>query len=213
MPITWITAWVGTLALVGFPFLSGFYSKDSIIEAVAESHRFGSDLAYWAVLLGVLVTSFYSFRLLYMTFHSQPRYTVDHSAGAHPADGILQHEPHESPWVVTVPLVLLAIPSVVIGYLTIQPVLFGGWLGASITVLAQNDVVKDVGSHFHNAAAMGVHSLGAAPFWLMVTGFALATAFTCCAPRWPEHYKPGCPGCTGFCRTSTTWMNCTRPCS
>ena len=81
MPITWVTAWVGTLALVGFPFLSGFYSKDAVIEAVAESHRYGSNLAYWAVLLGVLVTSFYSFRLLYLTFHGEPRYRVDHSAG------------------------------------------------------------------------------------------------------------------------------------
>ena len=175
MPVTWLTAWVGTLALVGFPFFSGFYSKDAIIEAVAESHRFGSNLAYWAVLLGVLVTSFYSFRLLYMTFHGRARYTVDHAAGAHPPDGVLQHGPHESPWVVTLPLVLLALPSVMIGYLTIQPVLFGGWLSDSITVLTRNDVVKDVGHHFHGAAAMSVHALGTAPFWLMISGFALAT--------------------------------------
>ncbi|MCK5481221.1 MAG: NADH-quinone oxidoreductase subunit L, partial [Gammaproteobacteria bacterium] len=87
MPITWITAWVGTLALIGFPFMSGFYSKDSIIEAVAESSRFGADVAYWSVLLGVLVTSFYSFRLLYLTFHGKPRYTVDVGAGEHPPDG------------------------------------------------------------------------------------------------------------------------------
>jgi NADH-quinone oxidoreductase subunit L len=103
MPITWITAWVGTLALIGFPFMAGFYSKDSIIEAVAASSRFGSDVAYWSVLLGVLVTSFYSFRLLYLTFHGKPRYTVDVGAGDHPPDGVVQHVPHESPWVVTVP--------------------------------------------------------------------------------------------------------------
>ena len=175
MPITWLTAWVGTLALVGFPFLSGFYSKDGIIEAVAESHRYGSDLAYWAVLLGVLVTSFYSFRLLYMTFHGEPRYTVDHSAGHHPPDGVLEHAPHESPLVVTGPLVLLAIPSVVIGYFTIQPVLFGGWLKDAIFVQSANDVLADVGHHFHSAAGMAMHSLGTAPFWLMLAGFALAT--------------------------------------
>jgi NADH-quinone oxidoreductase subunit L len=175
MPITWLTAWVGTLALVGFPFFSGFYSKDAIIEAVAESHRYGSTLTYWVVLLGVLVTSFYSFRLLYMTFHGSPRYTVDHAAGAHPPDGILQHVPHESPWVVTVPLVLLAIPSVVIGYFTIQPVLFGGWLSDAIAVAERNDVVREAGQHFHGAAAMGVHALGAAPFWLMLSGFVLAS--------------------------------------
>ena len=175
MPVTWLTAWVGTLALVGFPFLSGFYSKDAIIEAVAESHRFGSEVAYWAVLLGVLVTSFYSFRLLYMTFHGKPRYRVNPEAGKHPPDGELQHEPGESPWVVTVPLVLLAIPSVVIGYFTIQPVLFGGWLSDSISVLGDHDVVAEVGHHFHGSLTMGVHALGSAPFWLMISGFVLAT--------------------------------------
>ncbi|MDT8320569.1 MAG: NADH-quinone oxidoreductase subunit L [Xanthomonadales bacterium] len=177
MPITWLTAWVGTLALIGFPFLSGFYSKDAIIEAVHASTRFGAGAAYWAVLLGVLVTAFYSFRLLYLTFHGEPRYRVDVGAGAHPPDGIVQHQPHESPAVVTVPLVLLAIPSVLIGYLTIEPVLFGGWLSDAITVLPKNDVLATVGEHFHGPAAMATHALQTAPFWLMIIGFALATAF------------------------------------
>ncbi len=149
MPITWITAWVGTLALIGFPFFAGFYSKDIIIEAVHASTRWGSGVAYWAVLLGVFVTAFYSFRLLYLTFHGKPRYTVDVGAGHHPPDGVLQHEPKESPLVVTVPLILLAIPSIVIGYLTIGPVLFDGWLADSITVLPQNDVLAELGEHFH----------------------------------------------------------------
>jgi len=175
MPVTWITAWVGTLALIGFPFFAGFYSKDAIIEAVHESTRFGAPVAFWAVLLGVVVTSFYSFRLLYLTFHGAPRYTVDVGAGDHPPDGVLQHAPHESPLVVTVPLVLLAIPSIVIGYLTIGPVLFGGWLSDSITVLPQNDVLADLGHHFHGASAMAMHAVQTAPFWLMITGFALAT--------------------------------------
>jgi len=175
MPITWLTAWVGTLALVGFPFLSGFYSKDAIIETVAESQRYGSVVAYWAVLLGVLVTAFYSFRLLYLTFHGQPRYSVDPKAGHHPPDGVLQQQAHESPLVVTIPLILLAIPSVIIGYLTIGPVLFGDWLSDAIQVQAQNDVVAELGQHFHGAAAMATHGLLTAPFWLMLAGFGLAT--------------------------------------
>ncbi len=194
MPITWLTAWVGTLALVGFPFLSGFYSKDAIIEVVAESQRFGSDLAYWAVLLGVVVTSFYSFRLLYLTFHGKPRYTIDESAGEHPPDGVLQHEPHESPSVVTIPLILLAIPSLALGYFTIQPILFGGWLSDSITVLEQNNVVAEVGHHFHGASAMGVHALSTAPFWLMIAGFVLATYIYRLHPSAAEMLRNRMPG-------------------
>jgi NADH-quinone oxidoreductase subunit L len=175
MPVTWLTAWIGTLALVGFPFFSGFFSKDAIIEAVALSDRFGSSVAYWGVVLGVLVTSFYSFRLLYLVFHKQPRYVVDHHAGHHPPDGVLEHEPHESPLVVTVPLILLAIPSVLIGYFTIAPVLFGSWLSDAITVLPQNDVLAELSHHFHGAAAMAMHAPYTLVFWLMVGGFVLAT--------------------------------------
>jgi NADH-quinone oxidoreductase subunit L len=194
MPVTWITAWVGTLALIGFPFMAGFYSKDIIIEAVHASSRFGADVAYWAVLLGVVVTSFYSFRLLYLTFHGQPRYSIDVGAGDHPPDGILQHAPHESPLVVTVPLVLLAIPSVVIGYLTIEPVLFGGWLSDSISVLPQNDSVAAVGEHFHGPMAMASHALQTAPFWLMVTGFVLATVIYMFRPALADTLQQRMPG-------------------
>jgi NADH-quinone oxidoreductase subunit L len=182
MPVTWITAWVGTLALIGFPFMAGFYSKDAIIEAVHASSRWGAGVAYWAVLLGVVVTAFYSFRLLYLTFHGAPRYTVDVGAGDHPPDGVLRHAPHESPLVVTVPLVLLAIPSIVVGYLTVGPVLFGGWLADSIPVLPQNDVLAAVGEHFHGAAAMATHAVRTAPFWLMLTGFVLATVIYLARP-------------------------------
>jgi len=175
MPITWLTAWIGTLALVGFPFFSGFYSKDAIIEAVGLSERFGSTVAYWGIVLGVLVTSFYSFRLLYLVFHKEPRYVVDHHAGHHPPDGVLEHEPHESPAVVTIPLILLAIPSVLIGYFTIQPVLFGPWLQDAITVLPQNDVMAELGHHFHGALAMAKHAPVTVPFWLMIAGFVLAS--------------------------------------
>ncbi len=175
MPITWITAWVGTLALVGFPFFAGFYSKDAIIEAVADSHRWGSEFAYFAVVAGVLVTAIYSFRLLYLTFHGKERFEVNHEAGDHPPDGIVPHAPKESPLVVTIPLILLAIPSVLIGWYTIEPVLFGGWLSDSIMVMPKNDVLAAVGEHFHGATNMAKHALTTLPFWLMVTGFAIST--------------------------------------
>jgi len=175
MPITWLTAWIGTLALIGFPFFAGFFSKDAIIEAVADSHRWGSSFAYFAVVAGVFVTALYSFRLLYLTFHGKERFEVVHNAGDHPPSGQLAHAPKESPWVVTLPLILLAIPSIVIGWMTIEPVLFGGWLNDSIFVLEKNDVLAELGEHFHGATAMAMHSIYTLPFWLMVAGFALAT--------------------------------------
>jgi NADH-quinone oxidoreductase subunit L len=193
MPITWITAWVGTLALIGFPFMAGFYSKDAIIEAVHASGRWGAGVAYWAVLLGVVVTAFYSFRLLYLTFHGQPRYTVDVGAGHHPPDGVLQHEPHESPLVVTVPLVLLAIPSIVIGYLTIGPILFGGWLADSIFVLPHNDPLAELAEHFHGATAMALHAVQTAPFWLMLAGFAAATVIYLLRPALADRLQQTLP--------------------
>src|SRR5210317_1882526 len=156
MPVTWLTAWIGTLALIGFPFFAGFYSKDAIIEAVADSHRWGSGFAYFAVVAGVLVTAIYSFRLLYLTFHGKERFEVVQGAGDHPPDGQLAHAPKESPLVVTVPLILLAIPSIVIGWMTIEPVLFGGWLEDSIFVLDKNDVLAEVGGHFHGASALAM---------------------------------------------------------
>ena len=175
MPITWLTAWIGTLALIGFPFFAGFYSKDAIIEAVADSHRWGSSFAYFAVVAGVLVTALYSFRLLYLTFHGKERFEVVHDAGDHPPSGQLAHAPKESPWVVTLPLILLAIPSIVIGWMTIEPVLFGGWLDDSIFVLEKNNVLAELGEHFHGATAMAMHAVYTLPFWLMVAGFVLAT--------------------------------------
>src|SRR5690606_6964712 len=120
MPITWITMWIGSLALAGAPGFAGFFSKDAIIEAVGASSRFGSGYAYFCVLAGVFVTALYSFRLLYLTFHGKERFVVDATHGthdhAHLPPGRLAHAPAESPWVVTVPLILLAIPSVAIGW-------------------------------------------------------------------------------------------------
>ena len=175
MPITWITAWIGTLALIGFPFFSGFYSKDAIIEAVAESHRWGSGVAYFAVVAGVLITAIYSFRLLYLTFHGPEKFKVVPDAGDHPPQGQQAHKPKESPLVVTLPLIALAIPSIFIGWMTIEPVLFGGWLDDSIFVLEKNDVLAELGHHFHGATAMATHALSTLPFWLMVSGFVIST--------------------------------------
>ncbi len=176
MPVTWITAWLGTLALVGFPFFAGFYSKDVIIEAVAASQRWGSDVAYAAVTLGVLVTAIYSFRLLYLTFHGKERFEVVHADDdGHLPAGQLAHTPQESPLVVTIPLILLAIPSVVIGWMTVEPVLFGGWLEDSIFVLEKNNVVAELGQHFHGATAMAIHAINTLPFWLMILGLLISS--------------------------------------
>ena len=175
MPVTWLTGWVGTLALIGFPFFAGFYSKDAIIEAVALSHRWGSGVAYMAVLLGVLVTALYSFRLLYLVFHGRERFEVVETQEVHPPDGYVAHAPKESPLVVTVPLVLLAIPSVFIGWFTIEPVLFGGWMDDSIKVLEKNNVLAELAHHYHGATAMALHAVQTPPFWLMLAGFIIAT--------------------------------------
>ena len=181
MPLTWITAWIGALALIGFPFFAGFYSKDVIIEAVHLSARWGSGLTYWVVVMGVFVTALYSFRLLYLAFHGAEKFEVvgPHGGGDahddHLPDGQLHHAPKESPLVVTVPLVLLAIPSVLIGWFTIEPVLFGGWLDDAIVVMERNDAIGEVGSHFHGATAMALHAVRTIPFWMMVAGFVIAT--------------------------------------
>lgn len=206
MPITFLTMWIGTLALVGAPFLSGFYSKDSIIEAAAHHAEVaGSWVAtygYWAVLGGVLITSFYSFRLLFLTFYGKERFREAHghdhdprhADAAHADDGHGHgpHEPHESPWVVTVPLILLAIPSIVIGFFTMGPLLFGtDWAGhhAEGSVPGQaltffsgivdfydpaRDTVAFLGHEFHGPVAFALHGFTGAPFWLTVAGFLLA---------------------------------------
>ena len=176
MPITAITCWIGALALIGTPFLSGFYSKDFIIEAVHESDRWGAGYAYWCVLIGVFVTAFYTFRMIFMTFHGAPRWAHDDHADddphAHDDHGHHGHggTPHESPWVVTLPLVLLAIPSIVIGYLTVQPVLFGGYFAGAIVVLERNDVLAELATHFHDPASFALAAVGHPPLWLALAG-------------------------------------------
>ncbi|TAL90828.1 MAG: NADH-quinone oxidoreductase subunit L, partial [Rhodanobacter sp.] len=180
MPITWITMWAGSFALVAVPFTSGFYSKDAIIEAVGESHRWGAHYAYFCVMAGVLVTGLYTFRQMYLTFHGKERFKVieqhGHADEHHELPpGVLAHPPKESPWVVTVPLVALAIPSLLIGYLTIGPLLYGNWFGGSIHVKQTNDVLAALAPHFHGAMAMGWEGFTGLPFWLMVAAFVICT--------------------------------------
>jgi len=179
MPITWITSLVGSLALIGTPFLSGFYSKDSIIEAVAASHVPGAGFAHFAVLAGVFVTAFYSFRMYFLVFHGKERFPA-HGSG-HGDHGHDDHDhggtPHESPWVVTLPLVLLAIPSLVIGHLAIGPMLFGDYFAGVIHISESHEAMAHLREHFHGATAMSLHALSTAPFWLAVAGVALAWWF------------------------------------
>ena len=181
MPITFITAWIGTLALTGMPGFAGFFSKDAIIDAVGESHRWGANYAYFCVLIGVFVTALYSFRLLYLTFHGKERFVVEHGQGhghddhAHHEPGHLAHAPHESPWVITVPLILLAIPSVLIGGLTIDAMLFHGYFAGAIHVREVNDVVAEIGKEFHGAFAATLHGFFGLPFLFAFAGFAIAT--------------------------------------
>src|SRR5574340_729514 len=180
MPITWITALIGSLALIGTPFLSGFYSKESIIEAVKLSHLPGSDIAYWAVLAGVFVTAFYSFRMYFLVFHGKERFHQGHARGKETDPQLNDHHggtPHETPWVITGPLLALALPSLAIGYMTIEPMLFGDFFGNAIYVSDRHPVMYELNQEFHGAVAMGLHAVMTLPFWLAVAGVALAALF------------------------------------
>ena len=178
MPITWITSLLGSLALIGTPFFAGFYSKDSIIEAVAESHLPGSDFAYFAVLAGVFVTAFYSFRMYFLVFHGQERYHLNPDAHHDHDDHAHDAKPHESPWVVTLPLILLAIPSVFIGYLTIEGVLFTEFLTDAIRIQNEHHpVMHELAEKFEGPFAMGALAWKSLPFWLALAGVFSAFYF------------------------------------
>ena len=163
MPVTYWTALLGTLALIGFPGFSGFFSKDAILEALHESSLPAAGYAYWCAAIGVFVTALYSFRLVFMTFHGEER--MDHHTKEHL---------HESPWVVTLPLVLLAIPSVVLGWPAIGPLLFGDWFQGAITIAPAHDVLAKMGEEFHGPAAFALHGMTGLPFFLMLAGVASA---------------------------------------
>ena len=197
MPITWITSLLGSLALIGTPFFSGFYSKDSIIEAVAESTLPAAGFAHFAVLAGVFVTAFYSFRMYFLVFHGAERY--DQNPDAHHDDhhshddGHHHHTPHESPWVVTVPLLLLAIPSVVIGYFTIDAMLFGDFLKDAIFVNEdKHEAMHELGHAYHGAIAMAMHAFSTAPFWLAFAGVVSAYYMYMINPAVPTAIKRVC---------------------
>jgi NADH-quinone oxidoreductase subunit L len=182
MPITWITSLIGSLALIGTPFLSGFYSKETIIEAARLSHLPGSGFAYFAVLAGVFVTAFYSFRMYFLVFHGKERFHQGHAHGNEPDPHHDEHhghggKPHETPWVVTGPLLALALPSVAIGYMTIEPMLYGGFFGNAIYVADHHPVMSELNQHFHGAVAYALHSVVTLPFWLAVAGVGLSAFF------------------------------------
>jgi NADH-quinone oxidoreductase subunit L len=164
MPITYWTCLVGCLALIGFPGTSGFFSKDSLIDAVGASHRIGSGYAYFCVVAGVFITALYTFRMFIMTFLGKER--MDHHT---------QEHLHESPWVVTVPLICLAIPSAVIGWFTVQPMLYGKFFEGSIFVAPANNVLEHVGEEFHGSAAFALHSFLTLP--LLLAGLGVLTAY------------------------------------
>ncbi len=186
MPITWITSLVGSLALIGTPGFAGFFSKDSIIEAVGESHVAGSGFAYACVLLGVFVTAFYSFRMYFMVFHGEERFRHHHGEHGHDDHGHGGgHEPHESPWVVTLPLIALAIPSVFAGGLFVSDMAFGDFFGAAIQVLPEHDVLGELAHEYHGPFSMMLHALLSAPFWLAAAGVLMAYLMYMKFTHWP----------------------------
>jgi NADH-quinone oxidoreductase subunit L len=205
MPITYATAVIGSLALCGIPPFAGFFSKDAILEAVHQSHTPGAGVAYAAVLVGVFVTALYSFRLLFMTFHGKPRFEThgdahghDHGSKAAHGHGAASHDEHghdahghggppkESPWVVTLPLIALAVPSVYAGWAYIEPMLFGGFFKGAIVVAPEHDVLAKLGEHFGSPAAFVLHGLTALPFWLALAGIVVAWYLYLRRPDLPE---------------------------
>ncbi len=208
MRITWINFLLGTLALVGTPFFSGFYSKEHIIEAAGAAHVWGASFAYYATLIGVFVTSLYSFRVYFLVFHGKERFdTSDHGHGhGHDAHGHDDHghddhghghhggKPHESPWVVTLPLILLAIPSVLIGAWAVDPMLFGKFFNGVITVLPQHPAMHELHEEWHGWVAFGLHAFQTLPFWLVVAGAVIAWYCYLINPKVPAAIKSSLSG-------------------
>lgn len=194
LPITWFTSLLGTLALVGTPFFSGFYSKDSIIEAVKYSQTPGATFAWICVLLGVFITALYSFRLYFVVFHGPERFEA-HEQGHEHDDGSHDHHagpPHETPWVVTVPLILLAIPSVLIGAMTIGPMVFGEVFTGVIHVAPERDVLAQVSAHFSNWFGFALHGLVTPAFWLALAGAVSAWYLYLYRPELPGMIRERC---------------------
>ena len=175
MPITWITSLVGTLALIGTPGFAGFFSKESIIEAVHHSTLPGSGFAWVCVLAGVFITALYSFRMYFLVFHGEER-----------MDAHAREHLHETPAVVTVPLILLAIPSVVVGWVFVEPMLYGSHYGDSIAVSQAHDVLGRMRASWHGAGAMVLHAFVTVPFWLTLFGAVTAWYLWCRRPDVPQ---------------------------
>lgn len=200
MPITWLTMLIGNLSLIGTPFFSGFYSKDSIIEAVHASHLAGSGFAYFAVLASVFVTAFYAFRQYFIVFHGKERWR-EHQDEHHAHDDHDEHHhglspndnPHESPWVVTLPLVLLAIPSVIVGALTIKPLLYGDFFKDVIYVNHEaHPVMEEMAKEFHGVLGMVTHSLVSPVLYLAIAGVVVAWFLYVKAPHLPAKIQAAC---------------------
>src|SRR5438477_7413063 len=201
MPITWITAIIGSLALAGVPPFAGFFSKDAIIEAVHLSTIPGHSYAYFAVMTTVFVTAFYTFRMLFLTFHGKERFgaawhdEAEHahetssSAGAEPGAHPVEGPPKESPWVVTLPLILLAIPSIYTGSVYIEPMLFGDYYGNAIVVSERHAVLKELAAEWHGVGPFIVHGLQSAPFWLAIAGIVSAWYCYLINPALPERLQ------------------------
>jgi NADH-quinone oxidoreductase subunit L len=191
MPVTYWTMLIGAISSAGIPGFAGFFSKESIIEAAHLSRLPGSGFAYFCVLACVFVTAFYTFRMIFMAFHGAERFhgdphaTPTHDEHGHGGHG---HAPHESPAVVTLPLVLLAIPSVCAGWV-IGPVLFGGYFGSSIAVVPAHDVLAELGRSFHGVTGMMAHAVFTAPFWLAVAGIGAAVALYLVRPELTDVIK------------------------
>jgi NADH-quinone oxidoreductase subunit L len=188
MPITWAVSLLGSLALIGAPFFSGFYSKDMIIEAVRASNLSAAPLVYLMLLLGVFVTAFYSFRMFFLVFHGRPRWDqapVAHTHASHGETHRDHHEPHESPWVVTGPLIALAIPSVVLGAIAIGPMLFGDYFKGVIRVDPAHPAMAEIARHFTGWFGLALHAVQTWPFWLALAGVVTAYIFYIVAPSIP----------------------------
>lgn len=188
MPITWITSLLGSLALIGMPLFSGFYSKDTIIEAVHLSHLPFAEYAYFAVLVGVFVTAFYSFRMYFLVFHGDERYDQNpHSHDGHDDHHHVDAKPHESPWVVTLPLILLAIPSVIIGGFAISDMVYGDFFSNVIWINSEkHEAMKLLTEEYHGPLQMAWHGVQSWPFWLALAGVLLSYYMYMVKKNWPS---------------------------